>query len=70
MILAGNYSETSVKGPTFKFEDVNCNDFDADFSTFPAPYETGKNVVVRAVVDEYNDVQQILYLEPISMKTR
>lgn len=70
LVLAGNYSETGSKGPNFKFEDVNCNDFDADFLTFPEPYETGKNVVVRAVVDEYNAVQQIMYLEPISMKIR
>ncbi len=67
LIYAGDYSETSVKGPNMKYKDVNYNDMGASGID---SVQMGLNVRIRAKVGSYNSTTDILSLTPVSMTAR
>ena len=67
LIYAGDYSETSAKGPHMRYEDVNY--FDMGASGIDS-VQMGLNVRIRAKVGSYNSSTDILSLTPISMTAR
>lgn len=70
LMYAGDYVKESVKGPNFKFEDVNTNDLGIDNLYLPAFVSAGSNVHIIAEVENYNDVSGVLNLDPISIQSR
>jgi hypothetical protein len=71
LIFAGDYSETSSSGPNFQFQDVNItNDLHLTGSNVPDTIGTGNNLHIVAKVGDYNSVQELFFLEPISTRVR
>jgi hypothetical protein len=71
LIGAGDYSETSMAGPNFQFEDVNItNDLHLTGSNIPDTIGTGDNLRIVARVVDYNSTQELFFLEPISTEVR
>jgi Domain of unknown function (DUF4839)/PASTA domain len=69
LILAGDYSETSAKGPNFKFEDINVQDLHLTGANVSAVGQ-GDNLRFTAVVGEYNADNGLFFLDPVSTKVR
>ncbi len=67
LIYAGDYSETSVKGPNMRYEDVNYHDMGASGID---SVQMGLNVHIRAKVGSYNSSTDLLSLTPVSMTAR
>ncbi len=67
LIYAGDYSETSAKGPHMQYRDVNYFDMGPDGID---SIHMGLNVRIRAIVGEYDASADILRLTPVSMKAR
>ena len=67
LIYAGDYSETSAKGPNMQYKDVNYRDMGASGID---SVQMGLNVRIRAKVGSYNSSTDILSLTPISMTAR
>lgn len=59
LVYAGDYSETSVSGPSFQFENVAVND-----------WSVGANVHICAKVCEYDERTGLFKLDPISISER
>ena len=71
LLTAGDYSETSMRGPYFKFEDVGASNFKSlGIDGFDKALTIGRSVVIIAKINEYNSNQGILYLYPVDMKLR
>jgi hypothetical protein len=70
LIYAGDFSETTAIGPSFKFEDVNVSDLKLTGSEIPENIGTGQNLHITAVVEEYNENSGFLFLKPISTEIR
>lgn len=68
LIYAGDYSETSCKGPNMQYRDVNYYNMGPDSSI--DSIQMGLNVRIRAVVEEYDASADILRLKPVSMTAR
>ena len=67
LIYAGDYSETSAKGPNMQYKDVNYRDMGASGID---SVQMGLNVRIRAKVGSYNSSTDILSLTPVSMTAR
>lgn len=70
LMYAGDYSETKVIGPNFKFEDANVFDLKLSGSNIPDNISQGLNLHIMAKVAGYNEVQEIFFLKPISIEIR
>lgn len=68
LIYAGDYSETSCRGPNMQYRDVNYYNMGPDSSI--NSIQMGLNVRIRAVVEEYDANADILRLKPVSMTAR
>jgi cytoskeletal protein RodZ len=70
LISAGEYSETSSRGPAFQFRDVNTT-YDMNY-TGPTPDTIGErtNLVVTAEVVEYEPTSCLFLLDPVSTVVR
>ncbi|OCA82215.1 hypothetical protein A8F94_20080 [Bacillus sp. FJAT-27225] len=70
LIYAGDYSETNAIGPSFKFEDVSISDLNLTGSEIPDTIGAGQNLIITAVVEEYNESSGLFILEPVSTEIR
>jgi hypothetical protein len=70
LIYAGDYSETTAIGPSFKFEDVNVSDLNLTGSEIPENIGMGQNLYITAVIEEYNETSGLFILKPISTEIR
>lgn len=70
LIYAGDYSETTFSGPNFKFEDVSVLDLNLTGSEISENIGMGQNLLITAVVEEYNEDSGLFMLEPISTEIR
>ncbi len=71
LILPWDYSETSFSGPNFKFEDVNVvYDLNLIGDNIPDTIGIGDNLHFVAKIIEYNEIQELFYLDPISTTVR
>jgi hypothetical protein len=70
LVLAGDYSETSSRGPGFQFRDVNTT-FDMNYTgTYPDTIGVRTNLVVTAEVVEYESSSCLFLLDPVSTVVR
>jgi hypothetical protein len=71
LIFAWDYSETSISGPYFKFEDCNTTyDLHWTGDNIPDTVGIGDNLHFVARILYYNDTQELFFLEPISTEGR
>lgn len=71
LICPWDYSETSVSGPYFKFEDVNVvSDLNLIGDNVPDAIGMGDNLHIVAKILEYNETQELFFLDPISTEVR
>lgn len=71
LIAAGDYSTTRVKGPNFQFKDVNIvSDLHLTGADIPESLGKGQNLHIIATIDDYNPVQELFFLRPVSTKVR
>lgn len=70
LLTAGDFSTTSVRGPSFKFEDVNYYDLDLSFDDINLNKLTGKNVHIVAEVEEFNSNNCLFFLDPVSVTVK
>lgn len=72
LLYAGDYvDENTVNpGPVFRFKDVNVSDMGISDLFLPDFLSVGSNVLVMAVVEEYDPDQGLLFLDPIEVSER
>ena len=70
LIYAWDYSETSVSGPSFKFEDCNILDLNLIGDNVPDAVGMGDNLHFVAKIINYDETSQLFYLDPISTEVR
>jgi len=70
LIYTGDYSETSISGPIFKFEDVNVFDLNLSGDNIPDTIGMGLNITITAEIIEFRDQIGITFLEPIKTEIR
>jgi hypothetical protein len=70
LIYAGNYSKTTVSGPSFQFRDVNYSDLHLTGENVPVSFGAGLNIHIIATVGEYNETSGLFELKPVSIKMR
>jgi len=70
LIYAGDYSETSAYGPNLKFAKVNMSDLHLTGNNIPDSIGRGQNLRITAKVQEYNEIQDLFLLQPISLEIR
>lgn len=70
LITAGDYSETSQTGPSFKFRDVNVGDLNLTGSNNSDSIGMRDNLRVTALVKEFNPNTGLFFLEPVSTEFR
>jgi hypothetical protein len=70
LVGAGDYSETTSRGPNFHFENVNPSSFGISGTYFPEYATQGHNVHIVAKVRVYDTLQELLRLDPISVTAR
>lgn len=70
LIYAGDYSETSVKGPSFQFRDVNYYDLHLTGKNIPDVFDVGLNIHIVATVGDYNETSGLFQLIPVSITMR
>lgn len=71
LIAAGDYSETSMTGPNFQFKDVNIvTDLHLTGSNIPDGIGKGDNLHIVAQVEDFNRVQGLFFLKPVSTEVR
>ena len=61
LVYAGDFSSDSVRGPAFKFENVNTTDLGLDTLFLESQIEVGKNVRIVAEVDEFDNESGIFF---------
>ncbi|WP_316743780.1 DUF4839 domain-containing protein [Streptomyces sp. MK7] len=66
----GDKGPNTTAGPTFKYENVNISDLGLTGKNIPATVGTGDKFRFVAKVGEFNAVQCLFFLEPISTETR
>jgi len=69
LISAGDYSETTMVGPSFQFKDVGIYDLHLT-GDVPDSIRAGYNLHIVATVGKYNDVQGLFFLDPVSLEVR
>ena len=70
LISPWDYNETSASGPNFKFEDVNVSDLHLIGDNVPDAIGIGDNLHFIAKIINYNETQELFFLEPISTEVR
>lgn len=70
LIYAGDYSETSVEGPSFQFEDVSYYDLNLTGDNVPDSFGVGLNIHIVAEIIEYDDNTGLFKLDPVSITMR
>lgn len=70
LIGAGDYSETSQRGPNFQFRDVNTVSDLHYVGAVPDSIGEGANIGVRATLGEYNATQCLFQLTPVETSFR
>jgi len=70
LIYAGDYSKTSAYGPNLKFAKVNMSDLHLTGNNIPDSIGRGQNLRITAKVQEYNEIQDLFLLQPISLEIR
>ncbi|MFJ7729302.1 DUF4839 domain-containing protein [Neobacillus sp. NPDC097160] len=70
LISAGDYSETTLSGPRFKFKNVSIFDLKFTGSEIPENIGMGQNLHITAEVKEYNETDGLFFLNPISTEIR
>ncbi|WP_026406343.1 DUF4839 domain-containing protein [Actinomyces gerencseriae] len=70
LVYAGDYSTTSVHGPSFQF--ANCSYFNLNLTgdNVPDSVSVGQNLHIIAEVVDYNSTQRLLHLKPITTSAR
>lgn len=69
LVYAGDYSEVSVSGPAFQFNDVGVTELTGELF-LPDYVKIGSNVHIVATVYDYNDGSGLLLLRPKSIEQR
>lgn len=67
LIYAGNYRESDLVGPHFKFEDVGVYDLGLKELYLPEFVSIGSNVRIVAEVEKFNSSSELFMLDPISI---
>ena len=70
LLSAGDYSETTQQGPTFKYEDVNFSDLNVTGRDAPEYVGQGDNLRFTAEVGEFNSDTGIFFLHPVATEAR
>lgn len=71
LIYTGNYGGKSGNALSFKFEDINIvSDLKLTGSNIPDTIREGQNLRITAKVLEYNQVQGLFFLKPVSTEIR
>ena len=70
LICPGDYSTTSAHGPSFKFSDVAYYDLHLTGNNIPDSIGIGQNLHIVAEILEYNSVQELFYLRPVTTSAR
>ena len=70
LISPWDYSETSISGPYFKFEDCNVFDLNLIGDNVPDAVGIGDNLHFVAKIINYDETSQLFYLDPISTEVR
>jgi hypothetical protein len=70
LIYAGDYSKTTVSGPSFQFRDVNYIDLHLTGENVPDTFGVGLNIHIIASVEEYSETSGLFQLKPVSIKMR
>ena len=70
LLSAGDYSETTQQGPTFKYEDVNFSDLNVTGPDAPEYVGQGDNLRFIAEVGEFNSDTGIFFLHPVATEAR
>jgi hypothetical protein len=71
LIYTGNYGESSGNALSFKFEDINIvSDLKLTGSNIPEYISEGQNLRITAKVEEYNELQGLFFLKPVSTEIR
>lgn len=70
LISPGDYSETTVSGPSFQFRDVNYSDLHLTGDNVPDTFRVGLNIHIIATVGQYNETSGLFQLKPVSIKMR
>ena len=69
LVYAGDYSEVSVSGPAFQFNDVGVTELTGELF-LPDYVKMGSNVHIIATVYDYNEGSGLLLLRPKSIEQR
>jgi len=64
------YSETSVSGPNFQFEDCNIFDLNLNGDNIPDALKAGDNLHIVARIENYDETSQLFRLDPIYTEVR
>ncbi len=70
LVTAGDYDPDSQIGPVFKFEDVGISDLNLQGEAFENEIKVGQNAKIRAKVDNFNEISELFFLQPVSLKER
>lgn len=70
LVYGGDYSETSVSGPSFQFEDVGVIDLGLSGLFLPDFVKAGSNIHIVAEVEGYNEMSGLFELDTISIAER
>lgn len=70
LINTGDYSKTTVLGPSFQFRDVNYSELHLTGDNVPDTFGVGINIHIVATVGEYNGTSGLFQLKPVSIKMR
>ncbi len=70
LVYAGDYSETTAKGPSFQFRDVGTSDLHLTGPNIPDSVDQGTNIHIVAEVGEFIDVSCLFLLRPVSTQLR
>ena len=71
LIVAGDYSEVSMSGPYFQFNDVSVvYDLNLTGDNVPDYIGMGDNLHIIAVVGDYNEFSGLFQLDPVSTMVR
>ena len=70
LICGGDYSETTVSGPNFQFENVNYYNLNLKGDNVPETFDMGLNIHVIAEIDRYDSATGLFKLKPIEITMR
>ncbi len=70
LVSPGNKDPESTVGPNFKFEDVSVADLNLTGADIPDTVGEGDRFRFVARIIEFNQEQELLFLEPVSTRTR